>query len=100
MVYVEGKPQYIDLVFTQFITGTDFRISNIRFEGDELPYTDRMLTADGELTIEAEDFNISAVSGKKYSSRQNNYVKSKYISPAQGEIPIHAFTSVDYVQPD
>ena len=98
MVYVEGKPQYIDIIFTQFVTGTDFQIRNIRFEGDELPYTERMLTADGELTIEAEDFNISAIAGKNYSSRQNNYVKSKYISPTPGEFPIYAFTSVDYVQ--
>ena len=90
--------QYQDLIFTQLITGANLQIRNIRYEDEEVPYTDVTVTPDRPAVIEAENFNLSGKAALTHASRQKPRSQGKYISPTPGQFPIYAFTSVDYIQ--
>lgn len=97
-LYGDKAGQYQDLIFMDFITGTDVQIRNIRYEDREVPFAEVMVTPLGEVLIEAENFNQSGEDGLTHASRQRQRAQSKYVSPTPGQIPIYAFTSIDYVQ--
>ncbi|MDE7396878.1 MAG: hypothetical protein K2M98_04045, partial [Muribaculum sp.] len=102
---MRGKPnyygdkvgQYQDLIFMDFVTGTDIQIRNIRYEDEEIPFIPITLTAGKATSIEAENFNLSAVTGLNYGMNPAPLANTPYIDPTPGLFPIYAFTSVNYV---
>ncbi|MDE7397668.1 MAG: hypothetical protein K2M98_08080, partial [Muribaculum sp.] len=100
-----GKPryfgdvagQYQDLLFMDFIGGTDLQIRNIRYEDEEVPFTDVVVSNNKKTSIEAENFNMSILDGANYVNNNSVYTAPEYINPAGNRFPIYAFTSVEYV---